>query len=190
MPNLTKALCAAVVHYVLYCTLDGSLAENGTLNQTQVSMLSLFFITLFKTSLSACVGLCFVQHLWFILGYQTASIQQIETWFTLRQNLISLASVRSLLKAPLLFLMALFLWCLGIAMIYPPGALNISMESYPSLRNYNLSVVNPPLPTNWNPMMEDETRQYDTLGRHLRPGTHKEGSANTSNPLEHVSTLR
>jgi hypothetical protein len=46
----------------------------------------------------------------------------------------------------LLVFMALFLWCLGIATIYPPGALIVTFEAYTFTEKANLSVINPPIP--------------------------------------------
>jgi hypothetical protein len=43
--------------------------------------------------------------------------------------------------------MALFVWCLGIATIYPPGALVVTSESYISTERSNMSVMNPPIPS-------------------------------------------
>jgi hypothetical protein len=46
----------------------------------------------------------------------------------------------------LLFLMALLVWCLGLATVYPPGALIVVSEPHTFTENYNMSVMNPPVP--------------------------------------------
>jgi hypothetical protein len=42
--------------------------------------------------------------------------------------------------------MALLIWCLGIAMIYPPGALIVVFATSNYTENRNMPVMNPPVP--------------------------------------------
>lgn len=73
-------------------------------------------------------------------------LNMIETLFTLRTNVLAMCDLRSTWRAPFLLLMALFVWCLGIATIYPPGGLVITFEPYTSAESSNMSVMNPPIP--------------------------------------------
>jgi hypothetical protein len=73
-------------------------------------------------------------------------LSAIEKLFVFRTNILVLGDLRSIWRAPLLFLMALLVWCLGLATIYPPGSLVVTFEAYTSTENYNVPVMNPPVP--------------------------------------------
>jgi hypothetical protein len=73
-------------------------------------------------------------------------LSTIEKLFILRTNLLALGDLRSTWRAPLLVLMALLVWCLGLATIYPPGALIVTFEAHTFTEKQNLSVMNPPFP--------------------------------------------
>ncbi|KZM24667.1 hypothetical protein ST47_g4146 [Ascochyta rabiei] len=53
--------------------------------------------------------------------------------------------------------MALFIWILRIATIYPPGALGVALDSFTSTHYVNTSVFNPLPPKNWNPLLTTST---------------------------------
>jgi hypothetical protein len=78
------------------------------------------------------------------------SLETIETLFAIRSNLIAMGDLRSIWRTPLLFLMALLVWSLGIATIYPPGALIVTFEAHNYTENRNISVMNPPVPQELN----------------------------------------
>jgi hypothetical protein len=101
---------------------------------------------MFKAVLTASTGICFAQHLWFILRGNAMSLATIEKLFAIRSNLLAIGDLRSIWRTPLLFLMALLVWCLGIATIYPPGALIVTFEAHNYTENHNMSVMNPPVP--------------------------------------------
>lgn len=46
--------------------------------------------------------------------------------------------------------MALLDWCLGIAIIYPTGALIVTFAASNYTENRNMSVMNPPVPQELN----------------------------------------
>ncbi|KAH9872612.1 hypothetical protein J1614_005005 [Plenodomus biglobosus] len=143
---LFTALLSALGHYLLVRNLDGTITDTSYLTQSQVSAISILLTTIFKAALTACVGICFAQHLWFILSGNATSLSTIEKLFVFRTNIVALGHLRSMLRAPLLFLMALLIWCLGLATIYPPGALIVMLEAHTFTENYNMSVMNPPVP--------------------------------------------
>ncbi|KAH7130187.1 hypothetical protein B0J11DRAFT_430405 [Dendryphion nanum] len=149
------ALTCAVAHYLLYKNLDGTLPGNGYTQQSRISALSLLLVTTFKTTINASVGLCFSQYLWYILHGTVVPLKQIEQLFTARSNL-ALGDIRVIWRAPLLLAIAASLWSLGIAMIYPPGALTVGLKAYSSTKNFTISVMNPKFPEGWDPMRADE----------------------------------
>lgn len=63
----------------------------------------------------------------------------------------------------MLFLMALYIWTLGIATIFPPGALTVELKVYDVPQQMNPSVMNPPPPQNFSPMDADEEKLYPLL---------------------------
>jgi hypothetical protein len=140
------ALLSALGHYLLVRSLDGKLTETSYLTQSQVSAVSILLTTIFKTALTTSVGICFAQHLWFILRGNATSLVTIEKLFAVRTNLLALGDFRVIRRAPLLFLMALLVWCLGPATITPPGALIVTFEAQNYTDPYNISVMNPPVP--------------------------------------------
>jgi hypothetical protein len=101
---------------------------------------------MFKAALTASVGTCFAQHLLLVLRGKAIPLNTIEKLFTLRTSVLAMCDMRSIWRAPLLFLMALFVWCLGIATIYPPGALVVTFEAHTFTKESNMSVMNPPIP--------------------------------------------
>jgi apolipoprotein N-acyltransferase len=74
------------------------------------------------------------------------SLSAIEKLFVFRTNILVLGDLHSIWRAPLLFLMALLVWCLGIATIYPPGALIVTFEAHNYTEDRNVSLMNPPVP--------------------------------------------
>jgi hypothetical protein len=107
-------------------------------------------ITIFKAALTASLGICFTQHLWLVLRGNPIPLAAIEKLFVFRTNVLLLGDLRSIWRAPLLFLMALLIWCLGLATIYPPGALIVTFEAHNYTENRNVSVMNPPVPKELN----------------------------------------
>jgi hypothetical protein len=89
------------------------------------------------------------------------SLSTVEMLFIIRTNIFALLSPQGISRAPLLFLMALLTWGLGIATIYPAGALIVVFEAQIITEHHNLSVMNPPLPPQLDLAGDDN---YPTLG--------------------------
>jgi hypothetical protein len=119
--------------------------DRGWFQQSYVSAVSILLVTIFKSSLTASVGTCFAQHLWLVLRGDATSISMIEKLFVLRHSVLALGNPRVIGKAPLLFLMALYVWGLGIATIYPPGAITVGSHPYVLNKTMDVSVLNPSL---------------------------------------------
>jgi hypothetical protein len=90
------------------------------------------------------------------------SLATIEKLFVFRTNILVLGDLRSIWRAPLLFFMALFVWCLGIATIYPPGALIVTFEAHNYTKNLSVPVMNPPVPRDLK--FFDDNVSFPTLG--------------------------
>ncbi|KAH7113254.1 hypothetical protein B0J11DRAFT_619389 [Dendryphion nanum] len=144
---LVIALACAVTHYLLFRSLNGTLTDGGYLTQRQTSSISLLLTTIFKATMTASVGICFTQHLWHILRGTPTSTQHL--FFALWHN---------------------FFWMLGIAMIYPSGALTVRLQDWTvTSSNSNVSVLNPTVPSDFNAMMIEESKQYPSLATLDRP---------------------
>ena len=137
---------SALGHYLLCMLLDRKLTDTSYLTQPQTSAISLLLTTMFKAALTASVGTCIAQNLWLVLRGNAMPLNTIEKRFTLRTSVLAMCDMRSIWRAPLLFLMALFVWCLGIATIYPSGALVVTFEAHIFNKEFNMFVMNPPIP--------------------------------------------
>ncbi|KAH6870614.1 hypothetical protein BKA58DRAFT_385377 [Alternaria rosae] len=140
------ALFAALGHFMLVKHLSGRPVDTSFLTQTQVSAVSILLSTIFKAALTASMGMCFAQHLWYLLRGTAMSLSTVEMLFVIRTNILALLNPHGIRRAPLLFLMALLIWCIGLATIYPPGALIVVFQAQEFTESRNLSVMNPPLP--------------------------------------------
>ena len=146
--DIFRALFAALGHYVLVRQLNERAVETSLLTQAQVSAVSILLSTIFRAALTASVGTCFAQHLWYLLRGPAMSLSTVEILFIIRTNIFALLKPQGIYSAPLLCLMALLTWGLGIATIYPAGALTVVFDAQTITELHNLSVMNPPLPPN------------------------------------------
>ena len=144
--DAVRALFAALGHFMLVKHLNGRAVDTSFLTQTQVSAVSILLSTIFKAALTASMGMCFAQHLWYLLRGTAMSLSTVEMLFIIRTNIFALLNPHGIWKAPLLFLMALLIWCVGLATIYPPGALTVVFQAQDFTEPRNLSIMNPPLP--------------------------------------------
>jgi hypothetical protein len=161
-------LFSALGHYLLVKNLDGEPTDTSYISQSQVSAASILLTTIFKTALAASTAVCFTQHLWFVLRGNAMALPMIETLFTIRTNILALSDLQGIQRAPLLFSMALLIWCLGVATIYPPGALTVTLEPHNSITSHNITVMNPPLPLNYSDIPvspdPDDALKFPSLG--------------------------
>jgi hypothetical protein len=58
--------------------------------------------------------------------------------------------------------MALLVWSLGLATIYPPGSLIVTFEAHTFTETHSMSVMNPPVPQNFN--FTKYNNDFPTLG--------------------------
>lgn len=79
--------------------------------------------------------MAFTQHLWRILRTTSVKVSEIELLYTVRNNLFLLAHPGVVKTTPLLFLLAVFIWTIPLAVIYPPGALTVVPFAQVNFRN-------------------------------------------------------
>ncbi|KAH7412328.1 hypothetical protein DE146DRAFT_642829 [Phaeosphaeria sp. MPI-PUGE-AT-0046c] len=153
--QLFAAFVLAIAHFFCFYSLDGKIVDEVIISQTWVTATSFLLVTLIRGALTLCVGTSFVQYLWGMLQTEYLSLRDIERMFSLRTSLFAAINPQIAWKAPLLFSMGAYLWLLPVALIYPPGALIVSMDAYHSLQNLNMSVLNQTFANEFDPLDRD-----------------------------------
>jgi hypothetical protein len=137
-------LLFAIGHLFFFKWLDGTITEGRLIRQSHVTTISLLIVTGFKASITLAVGIAFSQHMWLVFRRRTFAIHHIEQIFSLRSNLVHLLKIQNGLGAPILFAMAVFVWILPVATVYPPSALTVSLLRYTQMEMRNVSILDPP----------------------------------------------
>ena len=106
------------------------MTEHRWFRQSHVTAVALLLATAFKACVIAAVGIAFAQHLWQILRQRPHTIRSIEQFFHLRSNPFALGRLKGIPQAPVLMLMALFVWLIPLAVVYPPSTLTISFQAF------------------------------------------------------------
>ncbi|KAG9185444.1 hypothetical protein G6011_07988 [Alternaria panax] len=170
------ALSSALGHYLLFLSLHGEPVDTSLLTQTQISAVSMLLNTIFKAALTASMGICFTQHLWYLLRERVMSLSTIEKLFIIRTNIIAFGDLRKIWEAPLLFFIALLIWDLGLATVYPPSALLVTIDAHTYIERHNMSVMNPPVPLGVDMIELTGANTYPTLGAtFMQHGMTREG---------------
>jgi hypothetical protein len=111
--------------------LNGKPADSTTyLTQQHVTWLSLLLVTSFRASLCTSLAIAFTQHMWKVLRHKALRVSSIESLHGVRYNPLLLGKWRLLLATPVLYMMALVIWLLTIAVLFPPSALTITLRSF------------------------------------------------------------
>ncbi|KAF2627128.1 hypothetical protein BU25DRAFT_411210 [Macroventuria anomochaeta] len=125
------ALLVAILHFVMMHYLNGkSTDDRKYLAQPYVTSLSLLLVAIFKASLCASLAVAFTQHMWKILRHKALQVSSIESLHGVRYNPLLLGKWRLFLATPLLYLMAMVMWSLTIAILFPPSALTITLSQF------------------------------------------------------------
>jgi hypothetical protein len=118
------------------------------ISQSYVTTISLVLVTLFKAGLIGSIGLCSAQCLWKTLRGKAISVSTVESMFQMRHNLLELANPRVMLSRS--FLIAVYMWLVPLAAVYPPGALTITSEPHLRTESVHISVLEPPISDDFN----------------------------------------
>ncbi|KAF2125621.1 hypothetical protein P153DRAFT_359973 [Dothidotthia symphoricarpi CBS 119687] len=146
------ALLCAVVHNCVFNYLDGRVVNQNrdnvsfdttTIPQSHATTISLVLVTAFRAALTASIGYCYTQYLWKNLRSQILEVGLIEELFQIRNNAVRLLNPALARYTPVLLSIALFSWLVPLAMIYPPGALVVGLETRLVDENFNISVIPP-----------------------------------------------
>ncbi|KAF2745377.1 hypothetical protein M011DRAFT_479202 [Sporormia fimetaria CBS 119925] len=181
-------LAFAVGHFCFFQFLNGRPVDDFAIGQSFVSTISLLLITAFRLCMVGCVGLCFAQHLWYVLRRTALPIFRVEQLFSVRSNPLILGNPRLLWTAPMLFSMAVYIWFIELAAVYPPGALVVESKPFLSVQETNIPVVNAPISKIYDPWTESGTYPIfsDVVNGSLNAG---ESGVTFMGPLKSLTSL-
>lgn len=130
-PNKRLALLVAISHFTMMNYLNGRPTDSRTyLTQRHVTWLSLLLVVVFRASLSASLATTFTQHMWRVMRRRALRVSSIESLHGVLDNPILLGEWRVLATTPILYGMAVVIWLLTIAVLFPPSALTITLRSF------------------------------------------------------------
>ncbi|KAF4630776.1 hypothetical protein G7Y89_g7361 [Cudoniella acicularis] len=121
----------AIVHYCLFCFLDGKPADgpNPVLQQSWVSTISSVLASVFQLSLDVTLWTIFTQYLWYILRHSTLRVSTIEALFTIRSSPFSVFQRALLRHTPILLVNAILVWIIYFITNLPQGAYTIEQNT-------------------------------------------------------------
>lgn len=141
--------------------------QHRQLHQSYVTIISLSLSAAFRAGITGSVALSFAQHLWWQLRRKAFSIKRIEQLFNLRSNPFELTRLRGFFASPTLFIMAVFMWLVPLAVIYPPSALTVSSRAYTTNKELEVPILYPTYsvinPSSWFTTYTDGFFPNDTL---------------------------
>jgi hypothetical protein len=124
-------LVIALLHFIMMRYLDGKPTDDSRyLAQQYVTSMSLLLVAAFKACLCSALAIAFTQHMWKILRQDALRVSSIESLHGVRFNPFLLGKWRVFYATPLLYLMAMVMWLLAIAILFPPSALTIVQQRF------------------------------------------------------------
>jgi hypothetical protein len=124
-------LVIAILHFIMMRYLDGKPTDDSRyLVQQYVTSMSLLLVAAFKACLCSTLAIAFTQHMWKILRNEALRVSSIESLHGVRFNPFLLGKWRVFCATPLLYLMAMVMWLLAIAILFPPSALTIVQQHF------------------------------------------------------------
>lgn len=136
-------LCVALAHFLLFNHLNQKrIGIDTRFPQSWVSSTSLILVTAFRLCLCLALGNAFTQHLWRIVRINPVKVADLERYYSMQKDPLALLHLQVLLKAPSLYAMAFLGFSIGLAGIFPPGALTVESKGYQSVKSQNVGVFN------------------------------------------------
>jgi hypothetical protein len=124
-------LVIAFLHFIMMRCLDGKPTDDERyLAQQYVTSMSLLLVAAFKASLCSALAIAFTQHMWKILRQEALHVSSIESLHGVRFNPFLLGKWGVFCATPLLYLMAMAMWLLAVAILFPPSALMIVQQRF------------------------------------------------------------
>lgn len=100
------------------------------LEQAYVTSINILLVAGFKASLCASLTIAFTQYMWRILRTKPLSVSIIESLHGVRSNPFLLAAWQVGCSTPILYMMALLMWLLAVAILFPASALTVARHDF------------------------------------------------------------
>ena len=143
LPADCTAICVALAHFFLFEHLDQKrIGVDTTIPQSWVSSISLVLVTMFRISLGLSLGAAFTQHLWRIVRSDPVKVGDLEKYYNMQRDALMLFHGRVLCKVPSLYTMALVGFSIGLAVVFPPGALIVEGKLYQHAESLSVGTFN------------------------------------------------
>ena len=149
---------AAVGHYCFLAHLHDQIVDDSIISQGWATRISVIFTRVFSISLSIALGTAYTQLLWRRLRRTALKISTIDRLFSMSSNPLKTLHSSGITNAPTLWLAAVFLPCVPIAAIFPPGALEV-------VSILNTTSFDWPVPT-YDFNYRGNSTSYQALDRH------------------------
>ena len=137
------AILIALLHLMFLYLRHKPANDDGSIPQAYVSTASNLFVTAYGQTLNAALTIAFTQHLWRIFRTSTLKISTVEALYTVISNPLAFFTGEGVRRAPLLLLLALLIWTIGIATSFPPGGLTVGTIEIQSYENIKVPTFNP-----------------------------------------------
>ncbi|KAB8304250.1 hypothetical protein EYC80_003666 [Monilinia laxa] len=121
------ALIMALLHLWLFIYISGKNADGSdrVAPQTYISTSSNILANAFSFFLKTALATAFIQYLWHLLRVQTMTVSTIEALFGLKSNLFQMFTGATIRAAPVLCVLSVIMTSMGVAVSFPPGAINV-----------------------------------------------------------------
>ncbi|KAF2731035.1 hypothetical protein EJ04DRAFT_567215 [Polyplosphaeria fusca] len=134
-------LCIALAHLLLFSLLNQKrVGIDTTIPQSWVSSASFVLVTTFRLCLGLALGDAFTQHLWRITRLNPIKVADLDRYYTIQREPLELLHWRVLFQVPSLYAMAFIGFSIGLATIFPPGALTVEGKLYQNLQNQSVGI--------------------------------------------------
>lgn len=119
--------------------MDGKLASGPlTFYQRYLAVISHMIASTFRASLTASVLAVFMQHLWSVMRTEFIATSTFESPHQIRQDFTHLGKAKTLMASPILYGLAVVLWLIPFAALYPEGSLTVI--TIPHQENITISI--------------------------------------------------
>ncbi|KAH6667927.1 hypothetical protein B0J14DRAFT_642237 [Halenospora varia] len=124
--EIAGALLAVIAHLSVFNYVDGKLASGPlTFSQRYLAVISHMITSTFRASLTASVLAVFTQHLWSVMRTEFIATSTFESLHQIRQDFTHLGKAKTLMASPILYGLAVVLWLIPFATLYPGGSLTV-----------------------------------------------------------------
>lgn len=140
--EIGAAFGAAVGHLIFFHFLDGR-EVSTSISQSWVSVVSFGLVQIFALSLGTSVTTGMAQLLWWYLRRKSFKLKTVDNMFSMHSRTISILDYAAWKGAPVLAVCALFVLCLPIVSVFPPGAMMVVFAEVPVVEAHSVPIFDP-----------------------------------------------